>query len=142
MIEARTAAITAGVVIGVTGAIALFGNPLADGSGEALFHIRIWHALVLIVLGLLLLAGAFTALGSRSALRIVGLAFAAMFVLGVLGDGQWLALLDFISNSAADEWLNGILAVLLLGAGVFLREDEPAAPRPESLPRKPRRIGW
>ena len=88
-------------------------NPIAY-SENAIFTVNPAHNVVHIVSGLFLLAGAYTGLGSLMALRILGIVYVVVAVLGfVSGD----LILGFISNNAGDNWLHVVLALVLLGAG-------------------------
>jgi len=122
--NARLAAIVLGVVLTLVGILGFFPNPIADASGNALFNVNIPHTIVHLVSGLFLLAGAWTALGSVMALRILGIVYVVVAVLGFIMPD---AILGFISNSPSDNWLHVALAIVLLGAGFGLTDDEPAA---------------
>jgi hypothetical protein len=86
-----------------------------------LFAVNTAHNLVHIVSGLVLLAGAYTTLGSALGLKIIGVIYGLVAVLGLIaGPGM---LLGLIHINAADNWLHVLLAIVILAAG-FLLPDE------------------
>ena len=110
-----------GVILIIAGIIGFIPNPIAYSSG-ALFTVNAAHNVVHIVSGLFLLAGAFTGLGSAMALRILGIVYVIVAVLGFIsGDNM---ILGFISNNNGDNWLHVVLALVLLAAGFGLTERE------------------
>ena len=134
--NARMAAIVLGVVLAVVGVLGFFDNPIVSGAVDAttgapvaIFFVNTPHTIVHLVSGLFLLAGAWTALGSVVALRILGIIYVVIVILGFVGDGSSLAVLTFVSNNGADNWLHVAVAVVLLAAGFALEEDEPAMAR-------------
>ena len=120
-LNAKTAAIVLGVVFLAVGILGFIDNPLVSPTG--LFAVNPAHNLVHIVSGLVLLAGAYTALGAATSLKIIGVVYAAVAVLGLVTSGNML--LGVILMNAADHWLHVALAVVILAAG-FLLEDAPA----------------
>jgi hypothetical protein len=120
-LNAKTAAMLIGVVFLVVGILGFFPNPLISPTG--LFAVNTAHNFVHLASGLVLLAGAYTGLGSSLALKIVGLAYAAVAVLGLVSSGNML--LGVILVNHADHWLHVGLSAVILAAG-FLLDDEPA----------------
>jgi uncharacterized membrane protein len=119
----RTIAIVLGIVLIIAGIIGFIPNPIAY-SQNAIFTVNAAHNVVHIVSGLFLLAGAYTTLGSAMALRILGIVYVIVAVLGfVSGD----MILGFISNNAGDNWLHVVLALVLLAAG-FAMSDRQMSP--------------
>ena len=109
-----------GVVLIITGVIGFIPNPIAY-SENAIFTVNAPHNVVHIVSGLFLLAGAYTGLGSLMALRVVGILYVVVAVLGfVSGD----MILGFISNNAGDNWLHVVLALVLLAAGFGMADRQ------------------
>jgi len=109
-----------GVVLIITGVIGFIPNPIAY-SENAIFTVNAAHNVVHIVSGLFLLAGAYTGLGSLMALRVVGILYVVVAVLGfVSGD----MILGFISNNGGDNWLHVVLALVLLAAGFGMADRE------------------
>jgi hypothetical protein len=119
---ARLAAIVIGIVFLAVGILGFIPNPLVSETG--LFAVNTVHNLVHIVSGLVLLAGAYTALGSAMGLKIIGVIYGLVAILGlIVGPGM---LLGLIHINAADNWLHVLLAVVILAAG-FLLPDEATA---------------
>ncbi|MEX0751509.1 MAG: DUF4383 domain-containing protein [Xanthobacteraceae bacterium] len=120
-LNAKTAAVVLGVVFLAVGILGFFPNPLVSATG--LFAVDTAHNVVHIVSGLFLLAGAYAGLGSALALKILGVVYAIVAILGLVAGGDML--LGIIMINQADNWLHVVLAVVILAAG-FLLEDEPA----------------
>jgi hypothetical protein len=113
-------AIVLGVILVIAGIIGFVPNPIAY-SENAIFTVNAAHNVVHIVSGLFLLAGAFTGLGSVMALRILGIVYVVVAVLGfVSGD----MILGFIQNNAGDNWLHVVLAIVLLAAGFGMADRQ------------------
>jgi len=121
-LNARTAAIVIGIVFLTVGVLGFIPNPLVSPTG--VFAVNPAHNLVHIVSGLVLLAGAYAGLGSSLALKIVGVVYAAVAVLGLISGGNNM-LLGLILVNHADHWLHVALALVILAAG-FLLDEEPA----------------
>ncbi len=121
-LNARTAAILIGIVFLAVGVLGFIPNPLVSPTG--VFAVNPAHNLVHIVSGLVLLAGAYAGLGSSLALKIVGVVYAAVAVLGLISGGNNM-LLGLILVNHADHWLHVALALVILAAG-FLLDEEPA----------------
>ena len=116
----RMVAIVLGVILVIAGVIGFIPNPIAY-SENAIFTVNAAHNVVHIVSGLFLLAGAYTGLGSLMALRVVGILYVVVAVLGfVSGD----MILGIISNNAGDNWLHVVLALVLLAAGFGMADRE------------------
>ena len=117
---ARECAIVGGIVLVLLGLLGFVNNPIIG-----VFAVNTAHNLLHIVLGLVLLAGAFTGLGSSMALKIVGVIYAIVAVLAFIaisGDGM---LLGIFAINMADKWLLVVVAVLALIGGFALRDDKP-----------------
>ena len=115
---ARIAAIVIGIVFVLIGLLGFFNNPVLG-----LFLVDPAHNIIHIVSGVVLLAGAYSSLGSSVALKIVGIVYAIIAILGffMVSNGM---LLGFIAMNTADQWLNVVLAVVILLAGFALPDDE------------------
>jgi hypothetical protein len=120
-LNAKTAAIVLGVVFLAVGILGFFPNPLISPTG--LFAVNTPHNIVHLVSGAVLLAGAYSTLGAALALKIVGVVYGLVAILGLVTGGPML--LGLILVNHADHWLHVGLAVVILAAG-FLLEDEPA----------------
>jgi hypothetical protein len=119
----RMVAIVLGVILVIAGVIGFISNPIAY-SENAIFTVNAAHNVVHIVSGLFLLVGAYTMLGSAMALRILGIVYVIVAILGFVGGDM---ILGFISNNAGDNWLHVVLAVVLLAAG-FAMADRQMSP--------------
>ena len=118
--DTRMIAIVLGVILIIAGIIGFIPNPIAY-SENAIFTVNPAHNVVHIVSGAFLLAGAYTGLGSTMALRILGIVYVVVAILGfVSGD----MILGFIQNNAGDNWLHVVLAIVLLAAGFGLADRE------------------
>ena len=118
---ARLAAIVLGIVFVLIGLLGFFNNPVLG-----LFAVNPAHNVVHIVSGVVLLAGAYSSLGSSVALKIIGIVYVVIAILGffmVSADGM---LLGFITMNEADKWLHVVLAVVILAAGFLLPDDDRA----------------
>ena len=120
-LNARTAAIVLGIVFLAVGILGFFPNPLISPTG--LFVVNTMHNIVHLASGAVLLAGAYTTFGAALALKIVGVVYALVAILGLVMGGNML--LGLVAMNAADHWLHVALAVVLLAAG-FLLDEEPA----------------
>ncbi len=122
--DTRMVAIVLGVILVIAGIIGFIPNPIAY-SENAIFTVNLAHNVVHIVSGLFLLAGAYTGLGSALALRILGIVYVVVAILGFIDPQE---ILGFISNNAGDNWLHVVLAIVLLvaGFGVTDRQMSPA----------------
>jgi hypothetical protein len=103
------------------GILGFFPNPLVSPTG--LFAVNTAHNLVHLVSGVVLLAGVYSALGASLALKIIGVIYGLVAVLGLILGGPML--LGLVAVNHADHWLHVVLAAVILAAG-FLLEDEPA----------------
>lgn len=117
--NARNAAILFGVVFLVVGALGYVSNPIVGTDG--IFLTNSLHNVVHLVSGIALLAGAFTSLGSTTALKIVGVIYGLVAVCGffMVMDGQMLG----VAINEADKWLHVGLAAAILAAGFLLPKD-------------------
>ena len=114
--SAKTAATVIGIVFILVGILGFIPNPLVSPTG--LFAVNTAHNLVHLVSGAVLLAGAYTALGASLALKIIGVIYGAVAVLGlIVGPGM---LLGIVHINVLDNWLHVVLAVVILAAGFLL----------------------
>jgi hypothetical protein len=120
-LNAKTAAVVLGIVFLAVGILGFFPNPLISPTG--LFAVNTAHNLVHLVSGAVLLAGAYSAFGASMALKVVGVVYAAVAILGLVTGGNML--LGLILVNHADHWLHVGLSAVILAAG-FLLDDEPA----------------
>jgi hypothetical protein len=115
-LTAKTAALVFGVVFILVGVLGFIPNPLVGPDG--IFMVNTMHNVVHLVSGALLLAGVYTQLGASMALKIVGVVYAVVAILGFVMPGDML--LGMISMNAADRWLHVLLAIVILAAGFGL----------------------
>lgn len=118
---ARIAAIVIGIVFIAVGILGFIPNPLVSPTG--LFAVNTIHNLVHLISGAFLLIGAFTELGASLALKILGIVYAIIAVLGFIIVGDDMMMLGIIHVNVADRWLHVVLAVVILAAGFGLPDD-------------------
>jgi hypothetical protein len=119
--NAKTSAMVLGVVFLIAGALGFIPNPIVGANG--IFLTNQMHDWVHIASGIVLLLGAYSPLGAGMALRVVGIVYAIVAVLGfVMGD-----MLFGIAMNMADHWLHVVLAIVILYAGFGL-PDQARAP--------------
>jgi hypothetical protein len=89
-----------------------------DGNAEllGLFQVSILHNIVHALFGVGILMAA-TAEGARTFLLGSGAIYVVLFLLGILGGGDWVPIND------ADNWLHLALAVGLIALGVLTTRD-------------------
>lgn len=119
-ITAKTAAIVLGAIFIIVGILGFIPNPLVSPTG--LFAVNAAHNVVHLASGAVLLAGALSAFGARTALLVIGVVYAAVALLGLALGGPML--LGVIQMNAADHALHVVLAVVILAAGYFLPEGK------------------
>lgn len=120
-----------GIVFLLIGVLGFIPNPLVGMNG--LFHADMAHNLVHIITGLVLLFIAMKKAGSAPmALKVLGVVYLLLAILGFLtisGEGP---LLGFISVNSADNWLHLVLGALLLGIGLKAGKRSSGMSMPES----------
>jgi hypothetical protein len=120
---AKTAALVIGIVFIAVGILGFIPNPLVSPTG--LFAVDTMHNLVHLISGIVLLAGAY-GFGASLALKIVGIVYAIVAVLGFFVVGEGGMMLGLIHVNEADKWLHVALAIVILIAGFALPDDEMA----------------
>ena len=96
-----------------------------DGTSEllGLFQVSVLHNIVHGLFGIAGLALAATASGARTYLIGGGAIYIALFLLGMVGGGDWIP----INN--ADNWLHLVLGVGMIGLGIATtRQSRVASP--------------
>src|SRR5687767_4248675 len=96
-----------------------------DGNAEllGLFQVSVLHNIVHVLFGLAGLALAATASGGRTYLIGGGAIYLVLFLLGIVGGGDWIPAND------ADNWLHLLLGAGMIGLGVVTtRESRVASP--------------
>ena len=94
-----------------------------DGTSEllGLFEVSVLHNIVHGLFGLAGLALAATASGARTYLLGGGAIYCGLFVLGLLGGGDWIPVND------ADNWLHLLLGAGMIGLGVVTTRESRVA---------------
>jgi len=96
-----------------------------DGTSEllGLFQVSVLHNIVHGLFGIAGLALAATASGARTYLIGGGAIYIALFLLGMVGGGDWIP----VNN--ADNWLHLVLGVGMIGLGIATtRQSRVASP--------------
>ena len=94
-----------------------------DGTSEllGLFQVSVLHNIVHGLFGIAGLALAATASGARTYLIGGGSIYLALFLLGIVGGGDWIPVND------ADNWLHLVLGAGMIGLGVVTTRDSRVA---------------
>ena len=94
-----------------------------DGTAELLgiFEVSVLHNIVHGLFGVAGLALAATASGARTYLIGGGVIYLALWLLGIVGGGDWIPVND------ADNWLHLGLGVGMIGLGVLTTRERPVA---------------
>ena len=90
-----------------------------DGTAEllGLFQVSVLHNIVHALFGIAGLALAATASGARTYLIGGGAIYLALFLLGIVGGGDWIPAND------ADNWLHLLLGAGMIGLGVITTRE-------------------
>lgn len=126
---AKKLAILFGVVFVLVGILGFVSNPLVGPTG--IFETDMMHNLVHILFGLILLVVAFAAAGKSALwLKILGVVYLVLAVLGFVTVSSGGELLGLVHTNGADHWLHVVLGVVLLVAGFAGKKGSsmPAAP--------------
>ena len=94
-----------------------------DGNAELLgiFQVSVLHNIVHILFGIAGLALAATASGARTYLIGGGAVYLGLFLLGIVGGGDWIPADD------ADNWLHLVLGAGMIGLGVITTRESRVA---------------
>ena len=122
-LNAKTAGIVIGAVFVVVGLLGFVPNPLVSATG--LFAVNTAHNLIHLLSGAAILACALSTIGAGIALKIFGVVYALVAVLGLTMHGDML--LGFIRVNHADHLLHVLLAIVILAAGFMLPEQRARA---------------
>jgi hypothetical protein len=119
------------LLVGIAGFIPGISTNLYDGldfagdSGNAellgLFQVSVLHNIVHGLFGLAGLALAATASGARTYLIGGGAIYLGLFLLGIVGGGDW------IPSNTADNWLHLLLGAGMIGLGVLTTRESRVA---------------
>ena len=90
-----------------------------DGTAEllGLFQVSVLHNIVHGLFGIAGLALAATASGARTYLIGGGAIYIALFLIGIVGGGDWIPL------NSADNWLHLVLGAGMVGLGVITTRE-------------------
>jgi hypothetical protein len=72
----------------------------------------------------MILACAYSAVGAAMGLKIIGVIYALVAIVGLFTSGDML--LGIMRVNAADHWLHVLLAIVILAARFLLPDEEPA----------------
>jgi len=115
ILNAKTAAMVLGIVFLIVGALGFVPNPIVGENG--IFLTNHTHDWVHIGTGIVILLGAYSPLGATLTLRVVGIVYAIVAVLGFVMPGDMLL---GLAMNMADHWLHVVLAIVILYAGFGL----------------------
>ena len=118
-VNAKTAALVLGYFFIIVGVFGYVPNPIVGPSG--IFVTNTVHNLIHIGSGIVLLLGAYSSLGSSFALKVIGVVYAIVAVLGFLMPGDMM--LGMVAMNGADRWLHVALAIVILYAGFGLSAE-------------------
>jgi hypothetical protein len=123
----------AGVVfllVGVLGFVPGITTHYSDlnfaGRGSAatllgVFQVSVLHNIVQLLYGVAALGLAKTAEGARTFLLVGGVVYLGLWVLGVVGGGNWIPV------NTADNWLHFVVGIAMVGGGFVLsRQSSPS----------------
>ncbi len=112
----KTIAIVFGVVFVLVGILGFVPNPLVGPMG--IFETNAMHNVVHLLFGIILLVVAFTApMKSALWLKILGVVYLVIAVLGFVMAPAGGELLGLVHTNMNDHWLHVVLGVVLLAAG-------------------------
>lgn len=115
---AKTLAIVFGLVFVLVGILGFMGSGIAGPMG--IFQTNMLHDLVHLLFGIILLAVAFMAPGSSAKwLKILGVVYLLLAVLGFLLIPSGGMLLGLVLMNSNDHWLHAILGIVLVLAGMM-----------------------
>src|SRR5712691_8397643 len=121
----KTAAILFGVVFLLIGILGFVPSITKDEMLLGIFHVNLLHNVVHLASGAIaLLCGMAGFRASRTYLRIFGIVYALVAVLGFYYGDQ--PLLGLIANNTADVWLHIVIAVVSLYLGFGASGDTTA----------------
>lgn len=112
---AKTLALVFGIVFVLVGLLGFVSNPLVGANG--LFMTNGLHDIVHILFGIILIwASRSGQASSVSWLKILGVVYLVLAVLGFLLAPSGPSLLGLVTVNMADHWLHVVLGVVLLAA--------------------------
>jgi len=117
----------AGVLGFVPGITTHYSDLSFAGRGSAatllgVFQVSVLHNIVQLLYGVAALGLAKTAEGARTFLLAGGVVYLGLWVLGVVGGGNWIPV------NTADNWLHFVVGIAMVGGGFVLsRQSSPSA---------------
>ena len=132
---AKTLALIFGAILVLVGLLGFVGNPLVGAN--ALFEADAAHNILHILIGLILLGIALWYPASSALwLKIVGVVYLLLAIIGFLTVSGMGQLLGLIGVNDADNWLHLVLGIVVLLAGIYARDDHmaPAGTMPAHTP--------
>ncbi|HEY0010665.1 MAG TPA: DUF4383 domain-containing protein [Candidatus Paceibacterota bacterium] len=128
---AKTLAIVFGIVFVLVAVLGFVDSGIAGENG--IFQTDTLHDLVHLILGLILLVVAFTAPARSAAwLKILGIVYLVLAVLGFLTIPEGGELLGLVLMNTADHWLHVVLGIALILAGMAGRKNDVSGGMPAS----------
>lgn len=122
---AKTLALLFGIVFVLVGILGFVPNPIVGSMG--LFQTNHLHDLVHLLVGVVLVIVAMSAPEkSGSWLKIFGVIYLILAVIGFLLVPNGGMLLGLVTMNMADHWLHVVLGVVLIAAGMWA--GKPSAP--------------
>lgn len=119
---AKTLAIVFGIVFVLVGLLGFVPNPIVGANG--IFVTNTLHDLVHLLFGIILLLVAFMApMKSALWLKILGIVYLLLAVIGFVLVPSGGPLLGLVDTNMADHWLHVVLGVVLLAAGFAPNQD-------------------
>ena len=116
----------AGVLGFVPGITTHYSDLSFAGRGSAatllgVFQVSVLHNIVQLLYGVAALGLAKTAEGARTFLLAGGVVYLGLWVLGVVGGGNWIPV------NTADNWLHFVVGIAMVGGGFVLsRQSSPS----------------
>ena len=118
---AKTLATVFGVIFVLVGLLGFFANPIV-GTG-ALFEADAMHNIVHLLIGIILLGVAYwSTANSGMALKVFGIIYLVLAVLGFVLYPDGGTLLGLVETNAADNWLHLVLGIILVAAGWYAKD--------------------
>lgn len=130
---AKTLAIVFGIVFVLVAILGFMGSGIAGPMG--VFQTNMLHDLVHLLFGLILLVVAFTApMNSALWLKILGIVYLVLAILGLLMIPSGGLLLGIVLMNGADHWLHLVLGIVLILAGMMGGKSGVSGGMPMSSP--------
>ncbi|CAN5738042.1 hypothetical protein BH11PAT2_BH11PAT2_00220 [soil metagenome] len=128
---AKKLAVLFGIVFVLVGVLGFIPNPLVGSAG--LFQTDVLHNIVHVLIGVVLLIVAMSAPEKSSLwLKIFGVIYLLLAVLGFILNPGGGMLLGLVLMNTADHWLHVVLGVVLLIAGIV--SNKPAMAVSSGMP--------